>query len=660
VCGIAGIYNPQGRMSITPEVLGRMAGMLRHRGPDGAGLYLEDQVGLAHARLSIIDLEGGAQPIHNEDGTLWIVYNGEVFNYPELREGLLARGHRFSTATDTEVILHLYEERSASCLDALNGQFAFAIWDSRRAELFLARDRLGIIPLHYMEWDGVFLFASEIKALFAVPGVPRRLNPFALDQIFTFWAPLPGRTPFEGVRELPPGHWMKTSTDGTTVQKYWELPFADPAHWLNRSEQDLAAETGELIRDAVRIRLRADVPVGCYLSGGLDSSGITTLVKRDFNHTLKTFGVRFEDKTFDEGDFQARMVSFLGCDHREVVARTGDIGSSFPEVLWHTERPVLRTAPVPLYFLSGLVRDNGFKVVLTGEGADEVFGGYNIFREAKARAFWARRPDSAWRPLLIKRLYPYIFSGKDRISPFVRSFFGQGLDKVDDPFFSHLIRWENTSRLKRFFSPDLKNAIDGYSGYDDLHRLLPNDFSAWDTLSHAQYLETLIFLSNYLLSSQGDRVAMAHGVEIRPPFLDHRIVEFMGKVPSSVKIRGMKEKYLLKKIFEKILPREVVHRPKQPYRAPIRRSLLGGGDSPVETALSEEALVRTGIFDAPLVLRFLKKLDQTEHVGEFEEMALTGIVSTQIVHERFVESFSCESVSEARPNLIVDRRKDTK
>ena len=631
--------------------------MLRHRGPDGAGLYLEDQVGLAHARLSIIDLEGGAQPIHNEDGTLWIVYNGEVFNYPELREGLLAQGHRFSTATDTEVILHLYEERGASCLDALNGQFAFAIWDSGREELFLARDRLGIIPLHYMEWDGVFLFASEIKALFAVPGVPRRLDPLALDQIFTFWAPLPGRTPFEGVRELPPGHWMKTGTDGTMVQKYWELPFADPAGWLNRGEQDLAAEAGELIRDAVRIRLRADVPVGCYLSGGLDSSGITTLVKRDFNHTLKTFGVRFEDKTFDEGDFQARMVSFLGCDHREVVARDGDIGSFFPEVLWHTERPMLRTAPVPLYFLSGLVRDNDFKVVLTGEGADEVFGGYNIFREAKAREFWARQPNSAWRPLLIKRLYPYVFSGKDRISPFVRSFFGQGLDKVDDPFFSHLIRWENTSRLKRFFSPDLKNALGGYSGYDDLRRLLPRDYSAWDTLSHAQYLETLIFLSNYLLSSQGDRVAMAHGVEIRPPFLDHRIVEFMGKVPSSVKIRGMKEKYLLKKVFEKILPPEVVHRPKQPYRAPIRRSLLDGSSSPARAALSEEALLRTGIFDAPMVLRFLKKLDQAEHVGEFEEMALTGIVSTQIVHERFVEGFPRESAHDARPGLIVDRRK---
>lgn len=633
-----------------------MAGALEHRGPDGAGLYLDDNAGLAHTRLSIIDLEGGAQPIGNEDGTLWIVYNGEVFNYPELRERLVAGGHRFTTSTDTEVILHLYEEQGERCVEALNGQFAFAIWDSRRGELFLARDRLGILPLHYVEWNGGILFASEIKALFAVPGVPRRLDPIALDQVFTFWAPLPGRTPFGGVNELPPGHWLMANASRTTLRKYWELPFVGRDGWMAGGEEALVEEAGALLRDAVRIRLRADVPVGCYLSGGLDSSGVTTLAAKNFNHSVRTFGIRFEETAFDEGEYQERMVSFLGCDHSVLRADNDRIGASFAEVLWHAERPLLRTAPVPLFLLSQLVRDNRFKVVLTGEGADEVFGGYNIFREAKARAFWARRPDSAWRSLPILRLYPYIFTGKERIGPFVRSFFGQGLDRVGDPFFSHLIRWESTARLKRFFTADVREAIGAYSGIEELRGRLPSSFGAWDGLARAQYLETTIFLSDYLLSSQGDRVAMAHGVEIRPPFLDHRLVEFMGKVPSYLKIRGMKEKYLLKKVFDEVLPREIVYRPKQPYRAPIRRSLLAGDVPAVSKALSEEALRDSGLFDVPTVLGLLKKVDQARHVGEFEEMALTGIVSTQIVHEQFVGNPPPGKPQRQVPGLVVDRR----
>jgi asparagine synthase (glutamine-hydrolysing) len=306
-----------------------MAEALRHRGPDGAGLYLDDRAGLAHTRLSIIDLEGGAQPIGNEDGTLWIVYNGEIFNYPELRQGLVSRGHRFTTSTDTEVILHLYEELGERCVEELNGQFAFAIWDSRRSELFLARDRLGILPLHYLEWNGSILFASEIKALFAAPGVSRRLDPIALDQVFTFWAPLPGTTPFFGVRELPAGHWLKADVSGTAVRKYWELPFVGKDGWNEAGEDALVQEAGAIIRDAVRIRLRADVPVGCYLSGGLDSSGITTLAAKHFSHPVRSFGVRFEEEAFDEGQYQDRMVSFLGCDHSALRAQNDRIGGEF-------------------------------------------------------------------------------------------------------------------------------------------------------------------------------------------------------------------------------------------------------------------------------------------------------------------------------------------
>lgn len=659
MCGIAGILNLKEPGPVSLDLIKGMIAALHHRGPDESGIYLDDWIGLGHARLSIIDLSGGSQPIHNEDETLWIVYNGEVFNYPDLREDLLKRGHRFYTSTDTEVILHLYEEEGATCLHSFNGQFAFAIWDVRKKELFLARDRVGIRPLHYTFHGNSLIFASEIKAIFMVEGVPREIDPVAMDQIFTFWTTLPGRTVFKGISELPPGYYLKASPERVIVEKYWDIPFYPPEEQLNWTLDEICENIQELFKDAVRIRLRADVPVGCYISGGLDSSIATSLVVKNFNNKVRTFGIRFEEEAFDEGEHQELMVSYLNANHSAIAATNEKIGSSFPDVIWHCETPVLRTAPVPLFLLSQLVHQNGIKVVITGEGADEVFGGYNIFRETKIRRFWAKRPESKLRALLIGKLYPYIFDNL-RSKRMLKDFFAQGLDKTDDPFFSHLIRWNNTSKTKKFFSDDLRATIDPDCYREELEQIIPKEYGTWDYLCKAQYLEMALFLSNYLLSSQGDRVAMAHSLEIRLPYLDYRVIDFMGRVPSKLKIMGLNEKYILKKSFREIVPEKIAQRPKHPYRAPIKQSLLNEKFSGyVHNTLSDRSLSDAGLFDVPKVKMLLKKLQDIEAPGEVDSMALAGILSTQLVVEKFITDFNtiAKNVTYRSENMIVNNRK---
>jgi asparagine synthase (glutamine-hydrolysing) len=658
MCGIAGICNINGPNHVSLNAIKRMTGFLCHRGPDETGIYLDDHIGLGHARLSIIDLSTGTQPIHNEDKSLWIVYNGEVFNYPELTEDLLRKGHRFYTTSDTEVLLHLYEEQGPDCLAQLNGQFAVAIWDAKKKELFLARDRLGIRPLYYTILDRTLIFASEIKSIFANKDVSRRIDPIAMDQIFTFWTTLTPRTVFEDVYELPPGHYLKTSDGKIAFRKYWDIPLYPRAEQSDLAPQEICRQVRELLADAVRIRLRADVPVGCYLSGGLDSSGATALVVRNFNKNVRTFGIRFESDGFDEGKHQSLMVRHLNVNHTDLEATDELIGISLPDCLWHCEKPLLRTAPVPLFLLSDVVRKSGYKVVITGEGADEVFGGYNIFREAKVRRFLAKYPSSQRRAELIGKLYPYIFRNP-RLKRTLQSFFAKGLDKVDDPLFSHLIRWENTSRIKTFFSQELVEAVEQYDGYQQVRQSLPEAYERADDFSRAQYLEMAIFLSNYLLSSQGDRVAMAHSVEIRLPFLDPRVIDFMARIPSKWKILGLSEKHILKRSFEEILPKEITSRPKNPYRAPIKQSLLNAGTAEyTKEALSPGSVSEAGLFDAGKVAKLLQKAQTVDDLGEIDSMALVGALSSQIIYRKFIRDFPSRPANSVSPALIVDRRSE--
>jgi len=657
MCGIAGICNLNEAKGVDLNRLRRQVDVVHHRGPDEVGLYIDDWIGLGHARLSIIDLSSGTQPIHNEDETLWIVYNGEVFNYVELRQDLQERGHQFYTNSDTEVILHLYEEKGADSLSALNGQFAFAIWDTRKKELFVARDRMGIRPLHYAIHNGSFFFGSEIKSIFVGGDMPREIDPIAMDQIFTFWTTLASRTVFKGIYELPPGHCLTVSNGKVVVKQYWQIPLCSPQDSLGDSVDELSEKIQELLLDAVRIRLRADVPVGCYLSGGLDSSALATLVTKNFNNRVRTFGIRFEQAEFDEGDYQNEMVSFLQCNHSEINATNDDIGNTLEQVLWHCEKPLLRTSPIPLFLLSRLVNDSGFKVVLTGEGADEIFGGYNIFRESKLRRFWARDPKSDWRGGLMGQLYPYIFNTPRRKRA-LQTFFARGLDRVDDPLFSHLVRWENTCRLKTFFSDSLREKTIGYDAYDELRTSLPDGFDGVDSLCRAQYLEMSVFLSNYLLSSQGDRMAMGNSLEIRLPYLDYRIIELMAQVPARWKLLGLDEKHILKRVFKGQLPARITDRAKHPYRAPIRQGLLdGSAGQRSRYMLARKSIDRAGLFNHKRVDRLLSKCERQTNLSEIDSMALVGILSAQWINQHFVDHFNLRSESPMiEPKLVIDRR----
>lgn len=655
MCGISGLCSLDSALSISPDTLIQMISVARHRGPDESGIYIDDRVGLGHARLSIIDLSGGAQPIHNEDQTLWIIFNGEIFNYPELREDLLSRGHLFYTSSDTEVILHLYEEYGTDCLKYMNGQFGLAIWDRKNRELFLARDRIGIRPVHYTLDKNILYFASEIKSLLTLPEIKNELDPVALDQIFTFWAPLPGRTIFKDIHELPPGHFLLAKNGGIHLQQYWQLNFPVKGNCNPASLETITDQADELLTDAIRIRLRADVPVGSYLSGGLDSAGITAKIAGQFNNNLQTFGIRFEEAAFDEGVHQNQMVSHLNLTHSEVKATNKAIAHSFADVIYHTEKPILRTAPVPLYLLSKKVHDSGLKVVLTGEGADEMFGGYNIFREAKIRHFWARQPHSSRRSALLRVLYPYILNNP-KLAGTLQTFFAQGLQNTDDPLYSHTIRWMNTGKSKTFFSQETQDAIGSYNGYQEIRETLPQGFGDWHPFSKSQYLEATLFLSNYLLSSQGDRVAMANSLEIRLPYLDYRLMEFMSQVSPRWKVFGLNEKYMLKKLFKPILPKTITQRPKHPYRAPIHQTLLNHKTDYIDEMLSESALRQAGIFDPLKTHRLIQKIQNSDTASEVDGMALTGILSAQIIVDRFIRSRPQPTSSINNLTVFIDRR----
>jgi len=643
MCGIAGIVNFTAMEEQQP-LLNRMLRTLHHRGPDATGLYLSENAGLGHARLSIIDLSGGHQPIHNEARNVWIIFNGEIFNYPELRRTLISRGHQFYTQSDTEVIVHLYEEHGPDLFAHLNGQFAFAIWDQHKGSLLLGRDRMGIRPLFYYRHQGRLLFASEIKALLADPRTPRRIDPRTLSDIFTCWTPVDDATIFDEIHQLPPGHYAVFTASGIQVKRYWGLRFDHEAGPEDRSVASWAQEMKDLLMDAARIRLRADVPVGAYLSGGIDSTYISTLVKNNFNNRLNTFSVQFTDERFDESAYQQTALAAIQTHHRAIRCSDEEIGRIFPQVIWHTEVPMVRTAPAPLMMLSGLVRDSDFKVVLTGEGADEIFGGYNIFKEAKIRRFWARHPESSYRPLLLKKLYPYVFDSRTgRPNPFIFGFFKKNLENVDSPVYSHMVRWLNTSQLKNFFTDDLRHRgsdIDTFTARIIEH--LPDTFERWSPLARAQYLESTLFLSNYLLSSQGDRMAMANSVEGRFPFLDHRVVELAARLPAGLRINGLVEKFLLKHIAREQVPAALIDREKQPYRAPISRAFMCP-DPPdyVPELLSDTALKRAGYFDPVKVTKLVAKCRRQAGrlASERENMALVAILSTQLLDHQFVRHF---------------------
>jgi asparagine synthase (glutamine-hydrolysing) len=638
VCAIAGILTINGTNQPNQSELLAMIARVHHRGPDGNGCFVDGPIGLAHARLSIIDLAGGHQPIHNEDKTIWVVFNGEIFNYLELRAELITLGHHFYTQSDTEVIVHLYEQYGEKFVDYLNGQFAIALWDKKQQKLVLARDRTGIRPLFYTEAAGRFIFASEVKALFALPEVHRALDASALNQICTYWSPLAPHTVFEGVKLLPPGHIMVIADGKKEIKRYWDWDFSEVAPSHNRSEADYADELRELMIDAVRLQLRADVPVGAYLSGGLDSSIITSLIHNFTDTPLRTFSLTFEDAEFDESSHQQELVKFLGTEHTSLQCKKTDIAAAFPRTIFHTETPIVRTAPTPLMLLSQHVRESGYKVVLTGEGADEVFGGYDLFKEAKIRRFISRQPDSKMRPRILERLYPYLKNSPASGRAFTQTFFSEGMQHRDQPFFAHIPRWTITRRIGQFFSADMQAKIGQVDPYATLLATLPRGINHWPPMGRDQYVEAHTLMTGYLLCSQGDRVAMANSIEGRFPFLDHRVIEFANRLPPQLKMRGLTEKYLLKKSMKGLLPESVRTRTKQPYRAPDCASFFDAG-KPVDYVadlFSNTKISSAGYFDATATNKLFEKCRAGRAIGFADNMAFVAILSTMLLHEQFI------------------------
>ena len=634
MCGIAGAVRVDGAGELPDPA--RMIATLRHRGPDGTGCFRSPACVLANARLSIIDLETGDQPVGNEDESVWTVLNGEIFNFIELRAELESLGHRFRTRSDTEVIVHAYEQYGDRFVAHLSGQFALALWDVRRQRLLLARDRVGIRPLFYARLGGRWLFGSEVKAILAVAPEAAALDEQGLAQVFTFWGTVGDRTVFRGVRSLPAGHVLIVENGTERLDHYWDWSFPQGPGRSDLTLDEAGDQLHELLTAVVREQLRSDVPVGAYLSGGLDSAGIAALARESVG-TLQTFSITFEDPEFDESGYQRHMADFLGVRHSAFSCTARDIGNVFPELIWHTETPVLRTAPAPLMLLSRHVHGQGFKVVMTGEGADEVFAGYDLFKEGKIRRFWARQPQSAWRPLLFSRLYPYLARSPVANRHFARLFFGQRLEELDHPFYAHLTRWSTTRGIFKLLSPALLESLSNAKPEESLARQLPAGFMGWSDLSRDQYIEVKTLLEGYLLSSQGDRVSLAHSVEGRVPYLDHRVIEFANSLSPRYKLRGLNEKVLLRRALRRKIPETILKRVKQPYRAPDSRCFFEDGRPLpyVQALMSPESVRRSGYFRPEAVERLLEKCRAGRALGAGDNMAFVGVLSTLLLHEQF-------------------------
>jgi len=649
MCGIAGIVRRDADAVVAEGLLRRMAGALRHRGPDGWGLAREGGAGLVSTRLAIFDVPGGWQPMRGEGGTL-LVYNGEVYNHPELRREL---GGAFATTSDTEVVLRLLERYGLAALDRLNGQFAFAWWEPRARRLTLVRDRFGVRPLHLAALpDGGIAFASEAKALFASGEVEAAPDLAGIDEVFTLWGARAPRTAFAGVAQLPPGGLLVWQDGEVVAQRTWWEPSYEPA------APPSAGELPDLLADAVRLRLRADVPVGTYLSGGLDSSLISALAQQASEHELRTFSVAFHDARYDERAFQQQVAQALGTRHHVVEVGPREIADGFRDVVAHAETPLIRTAPVPLYLLAQATRAHGITVVATGEGADELFWGYDLFKETAVRELHARDPARAER--LLDRLYPYLDVPAERRGPAWKRFFFEA-GSLEDPLFSHQPRAAATQVVKAFYRPEVAHDLSANGG-DPLARLragLPAAFARWSALERAAYLELTTLLAPNLLAAQGDRVAMAHGVEGRFPFLDHRVFAHSVALPPERKLgTGLSEKAELRALAERLLPPEVAARAKQPYRAPEVTPFFGEhAPEWVEERLEARALDEVGIFDAVRVAGLLRRCRAGKASGFREAMALVGILSTQVWHECFCGAAAAGSPAErSEPRVRLDAR----
>jgi len=641
MCGIVGILSLKPALRIEKTILDRMVSAIAHRGPDGKGSYLDNWVGLGHCRLSIVDIEHGKQPISNEDDTIWICCNGEIYNHLDHREHLEAKGHHFKTKCDIEVILHLYEEHGDDCVNFLNGMFAFSIWDLPNQRLLLARDHMGIKPLYYAKTESAFLFASEAKALFASGLVRPSLDARSIDNFFSFTYPLQPRSMFRGVNQLLPAEEVVIERGRVSNRRYWMLHFEEPPR--TRPIREYAEELLALLKKSVKRQLMSDVPVGAYLSGGIDSSIIVALMKNLNNSSPETFSIVYNDPRYDESHAIQVAVRSLGVVNHTMVAEPS-LAESYPHILYHLEIPFRHPISIPYYHLSRFVREQGVKVVLTGEGSDENFGAYNVFVADKVRRIIAQFPFMYLRRLGYKigcRLrgqsdsLEYLLKVHFESPELLFSRYG-----TVPPWYYH---WRMLDSLRQgIYSSTMCEELAGVDVEEELVMMNKSPMNGLHPHNASIWLETQTRLPNWILVI-GDRCSMAHGVEARVPYLDHELVEYVARLPVSLKLHWFNTKYILREASKGLIPQEIVKRRKFAFQTPIWSWFFSNGSpSFVEEVLSENSIRQIGIFDSQEVTK-ARALLASSVPGTFERLRLEylvfgilGVQSLSVVMKSFI------------------------
>ena len=612
MCGIAGIVGLRNQTVFESEIRA-MCEAMWHRGPNGEGLYIAPGVGLGMRRLSIIDLETGQQPIGNEDGSVWVVLNGEIYNFRALRRELRKRGHVFSTRTDTEVIVHLYEDFGAGCIDHLRGMFAFAVWDIRHRQLLLARDRLGIKPLYYARIGDRLLFASELKAILALGEVERRLNWNAVARVFAFLASPSRESVIDGVHKLEPGHVL-TAGPGRAIQteRYWQVRFEpDETH----GERYFVERLRELLREAVDLHTISDVPLGAFLSGGLDSSAIVAVMARLAKRPVRTFSIGFADRDYDERPHARRVAGHFGTDHRELLVEPADL-HVIEDVVWHLDEPFGDSSAVPTYMVSKLAAEH-VTVAMSGDGGDELFAGYDRYCVEERERQFRPLPSFVRKALgLSARMIPDGMRGRN----FVRHLSLGDRERFVDA--ATLYRRDDQARL---FSADVRALLAGSDPWNEECALLTASETGGDWLSALQRLD----LSSYLpldILTKVDRMSMAHSLEVRPALLDHKLVEFAATIPSRLRLRQGRTKHILKEAMRGVLPRETIDRPKHGFSAPFDRWFKGSLSDFAHDLLLSQRCRERGIFQPRYVEA---RLNRRRHRRECDFFLWTLIVFEQ-------------------------------
>ena len=630
MCGICGIAIPNKmNRDVDESLLISMRDTLTHRGPDDAGVFVCGPVGLGHRRLSIVDLGGGHQPMSNEDGTVWIVFNGEIYNHLDIRTKLEQQGHAYRTTSDTETIVHLYEEKGARAVEDLRGMFAFAVWDSKRRKLVLARDRLGIKPLYYTVSDyGVICFASEIKALIEARAVRAELNYDALADYAANRSTSGEETLFRGVKRLPPGHTLTWCDGQIKIERYWDVSFRKPDQ--PKSDRELVDRFEELFRESIRLRLMADVPLGMFLSGGIDSSAIAAVMSEMVAEPIKTFSVAFEEREANELDYARIVARAFKTDHHEIIVSPEQFFDALPSLVYQEDEPIAHPSSVPLYFVSRLASDH-VKVVLTGEGSDELIAGYDKYRKtvfniSLGRAYHKFLPSS------LRRLPQRAILGMNNTSRIGRKLSRTFLclkPEIQEIYF------DNFSVFSRAMQPELFTAQTRERMTDrDPYRtplMHINQSDAGSLLDQLLAADLKTYLHELLMKQ--DQMSMAASIESRVPFLDHKLVEFVSALPERMKLRGLKTKYILRRSMRGRLPEEILTRKKMGFPVPVGAWLRGPFRHVLDEYVLGERARGRAIFDS----RFVETLVARHLAGEDHAERLWMLINFEVWQRRFID-----------------------